>query len=36
MEVLPEHMKSHPQSGNRSMQNAMILDKKHSTAKNFL
>jgi hypothetical protein len=36
VEVLPEHMKSHPESRNRRPQNAMTHDKKPSVAKNFL
>jgi hypothetical protein len=35
MEVLPEHMKSHPQSRNRRPQNAMTPDKKPGAAENF-
>jgi hypothetical protein len=33
--VLPEHMKSHPQSQNRRLQDAMTLDKKPSAVENF-
>jgi hypothetical protein len=35
VEVLPKHMRSHPQSQNRRLHNAMTLDKKPSTAENF-
>jgi hypothetical protein len=35
VEVLPEHMKSRPQSRNRRPQNVMTSDKKPSTAENF-
>jgi hypothetical protein len=35
MEVLPEHMKNHPQSRNRRPRNAMTPDKKPSASKNF-
>jgi hypothetical protein len=35
MEVLPEHMRSHPQSQNRRPQNAMTPDKKPSAVENF-
>jgi hypothetical protein len=35
MEVLPEHMKSCPQSRNRRPRNAMTPDKKPSAAENF-
>jgi hypothetical protein len=35
VEVLPEHMRSCPQSQNRRTQNAMTLNKKHNTAENF-
>jgi hypothetical protein len=35
MEVLLEYMKSHTQSRNRSLHNAMTPDKKHSAAENF-
>jgi hypothetical protein len=35
MDVLLEHMESHPQSQNRRPQNAMTPDKKPSAAKNF-
>jgi hypothetical protein len=35
VEVLPEHMRSHPQSRNRRLQNAMTPDKKPSAAENF-
>jgi hypothetical protein len=34
MEVLPEHMRSHPQSQNRRMRNVMTPDKKPSTVEN--
>jgi hypothetical protein len=34
MEVLAEHMKNHPQSRNRRLQNAMTPDKKPSTVEN--
>jgi hypothetical protein len=36
MEVLLEHMRSHPQSQNRRLWNAMTPDKKPSAAENFL
>jgi hypothetical protein len=35
MEVLPEHMRSHPQKQNRRPRNAMTPDKKPSAAENF-
>jgi hypothetical protein len=35
MEVLPEHMRSHPQSRNRRPRNALTLDKNPSAAENF-
>jgi hypothetical protein len=35
MEVLPEHIRSHPQSRNRRPRNAMTPDKKPSIAENF-
>jgi hypothetical protein len=35
IEVLPEHMRSHPKSRNRRPQNAMTPDKKHNAAENF-
>jgi hypothetical protein len=35
MEVMPEHMRSLPQSRNRRPQNAVTPDKKPSTADNF-
>jgi hypothetical protein len=35
MEVLPEHMRSHPQSRNRRPRNASTLDKNPSAAENF-
>jgi hypothetical protein len=34
VEVLPEHLRSHPQSQNRRSRNAMTPDKKPSTVKN--
>jgi hypothetical protein len=34
MEVLPEHMRSRPQSRNRRLWNAMTPDKKPSAAEN--
>jgi hypothetical protein len=36
MEVLSEHMRSHPQLRNRRLRNAMTPDKKPSVAENFL
>jgi hypothetical protein len=35
MEVLPEHMRIHPQSRNRRPQNTMTPDKKPSVTENF-
>jgi hypothetical protein len=35
LEVLPKHMRSHPQPRNRRPQNPMTPDKKPSTAENF-
>jgi hypothetical protein len=35
IEVLPEHMRSHPQSQNRRLRNAMTPDKKSTVAENF-
>jgi hypothetical protein len=35
VEVLLEHMRSHPQSWNKRPRNAMTPDKKHSVAENF-
>jgi hypothetical protein len=35
MEVLPEHMRSHPQSRNRRPWNAMTPDKKPNATENF-
>jgi glycerol-3-phosphate O-acyltransferase len=35
VEVLPEHMKSHPQSQNRRPQNVVTPDKKTSAVENF-
>jgi hypothetical protein len=35
VEILPEHMRSHPQLRNRRLQNAMTPDKKPSAAENF-
>jgi hypothetical protein len=35
MEVLPEHMRSRPQSRNRRLRNAMTPDKKPNAAENF-
>jgi hypothetical protein len=35
VEVLPEHMKSHPKSQNRRLQNAMTPDKKPGAVENF-